>query len=136
MSISENLIELNKIKNNIKTTVNNYGGHCADDFTKYGLAIEKVILEGFASIGEGRSLNISEGVEVIKNFAFLGNTVISSITIPNTVIEIGNKSFSEMTLLTELVIPDSVSYIGDEAFKNSSYLSSVTLPSDADYMQP
>lgn len=39
MSISENLIELNKIKNNIKTTVINYGGRCEDDFTKYSLAV-------------------------------------------------------------------------------------------------
>lgn len=93
MTISENLIELNKIKDGIKTTVNKFGGNCAEDFTEYRLNIERVMIEGPIRDGETLELNISEGVQKIKDYAFYKNALISAVTIPNTVHIIGNQAF-------------------------------------------
>ena len=56
------------------------------------------------------------------------NTDITSVTIPNTVVEIGASAFQYCDYLTSIVIPDSVMTIGERAFFFSRKLSNIILP--------
>lgn len=60
--------------------------------------------------------------------AFSNDTILKSITIPNTVTEIGEYAFMYCTRLTSIIIPDSVSHIGTWAFLGCSKLSSISFP--------
>jgi hypothetical protein len=128
MSISENLTELTKIKDGIKDVVNKFGGACEDDFSEYKLNIERILVEGFIRVGETIELNISEGVQKIKDYAFYKNALISAVTIPNTVLSIGASAFQKCTNLTSITISDTVTTIGKEAFSECYNLKTVTLP--------
>ncbi len=58
---------------------------------------------------------------------YLNDTIVTEITIPNTVTTVDYK-FSGCTSLTSITIPDSVTSIGDSAFSNCSSLTSITIP--------
>ncbi len=60
--------------------------------------------------------------------AFLGNSDITSISIPSGVTQIGQEAFADCTSLTSVSIPETVKQIGMGAFYGCSSLSSVTLP--------
>ncbi len=60
--------------------------------------------------------------------AFLGNSDITSISIPSGVTQIGQEAFADCTSLTSVSIPATVKKIGMGAFYGCSSLSSVTLP--------
>ncbi|MBQ2471233.1 MAG: leucine-rich repeat protein, partial [Acholeplasmatales bacterium] len=55
---------------------------------------------------------------------------ITSVTIPNGIVEIGNGAFSECEELESIVIPNTVKVIGEEAFLDCYKLSSITLPNE------
>ena len=61
-------------------------------------------------------LVIPEGVETIPDYAFYGQTGITSFTIPDSVTSIGHRAFYGCSGLTSITIPDSVTSIGDLAF--------------------
>lgn len=128
MSISENLTELTKIKDGIKDVVNKFGGACENDFTEYSLNIERVLVEGPIRLGEIIEMNISDGIQRIKDYVFFNNTSISSVSIPNTVQSIGISAFQKCTKLTGITISDTVTTIGKEAFSECYNLKTVTLP--------
>ncbi len=54
----------------------------------------------------------------IGDGAFCGCVVLTSISIPNTVVSIGNAAFAGCSSLMSITIPDSVSLIGEYAFDN------------------
>ena len=58
------------------------------------------------------SYNISE----IGDYAFLRNTDITSVFIPDTITKIGNCAFYGCTNLEVVYVPESVTFIGDSAF--------------------
>ncbi len=66
-------------------------------------------------------------VEVIGNSAFYGCTVLESITIPNTILEIDEYAFGDCESLKDVIIPDSVVFIGDNAFSYCVSLESVKI---------
>lgn len=72
------------------------------------------------------TVDISKGVTAIPIEMFLGCTALTSITIPDSVVEIGNHAFSGSGL-TSITIPDSVTSIGQNAFSGSG-LTSITIP--------
>ena len=76
------------------------------------------------------TLNIGEGVQKIPAY-FATNSLITSITIPNSVTSIGESAFSGCSSLTSIDIPNSVTSIGIAAFNDCEYLTSVTLPENA-----
>ena len=55
------------------------------------------------------------------------NRNISSVIIPDSIINIGNKAFEECDFLTSIIIPDSVITIGDRAFYNCIMLNSIDI---------
>ncbi len=63
------------------------------------------------------------------DYAFNGCTILTSITIPNSVTTIGDYAFSGCSGLTSITIPNSVTRIGDYAFRGCSGLTSITIPS-------
>ena len=64
------------------------------------------------------TLIIAPGVTSIGDSAFVNNTSLTSVTIPNSVITIGNYAFYSNTSLTSVTIGNSVITIGDAAFGN------------------
>ena len=66
-------------------------------------------------------------VTAIAELAFVADTSLTSVTIPNTVVSIGDNAFAE-TGLSSVSIPNSVTSIGDSAFFYCSSLASVSIP--------
>ena len=67
-------------------------------------------------------------VTSISNRAFVGNSGLTSITIPDTVTSIGNDAFLYCSNLASITIPNSVYTIGTVAFAYCTSLTSVTIP--------
>ena len=74
------------------------------------------------------SITIPDSVTSIGDRAFYRCTNLKSITIPNSVTSIGDKVFDGCTNLTSITIPDSVTSIGHSAFWSCTGLTSITLP--------
>ena len=62
----------------------------------------------------------------IADHAFYGCSSITSLTLPDSLIEIGHYSFAGCTGITSLVIPKNVTSICKYAFENCSNLTSIT----------
>ena len=62
--------------------------------------------------------------------AFLGNTTVTTVKLPDTIVEIEGNAFRGAALLKKINFPDHLSVIGDSAFSFCTNLSSdVVLPS-------
>ena len=80
-----------------------------------------------ATSGEG-VIVCSSDITTIDNDAFMANTKITSVTIPDSVTSIGDHTFDYCTNLTNVTIGNSVTTIGDYAFKSCTSLTSVNIP--------
>lgn len=69
---------------------------------------------------------VNNGVTSIGDDAFLNCTLLTSITLPDTLTEIGISAFNN-TNLSSIVLPDSVTHLGSHVFYDCKNLSSVTL---------
>ena len=67
-------------------------------------------------------------VTMIGHAAFF-NSVVTSVTIPDSVTSIGDNAFGFCSQLTNISIPNSVTSIGFSAFAHCTSLKSITLPS-------
>ena len=65
----------------------------------------------------------------IGDWAFLGCSSLTSITIPNSVTSIGDRAFDDCGSLTSITIPNSVTSIGWAAFRGCSSLTSISIGS-------
>ena len=62
------------------------------------------------------SVNMSDGVTSIGNYAFIDCSSLQSITVPDSVTSIGYHAFYDCSSLTTITVPDSVKSIGYWAF--------------------
>ena len=72
-------------------------------------------------------LTIPDSVTAIKTYAFNGCSGLTSLTIGNSITSIGFMSFHNCTGLNSISIGNGVTSIGCQAFSNCSGLSSITL---------
>jgi len=75
------------------------------------------------------SIEIPESVIQIESFAFFYCSSLTSVTIPNSVTSIGKEAFFQCGLST-VKIPTSVNSIGENAFGECSHLPGVSIPPD------
>nr|WP_319488546.1 leucine-rich repeat protein [uncultured Caproiciproducens sp.] len=75
-------------------------------------------------------ITIPNNVSSIGDFAFMGCTGLTGITIPNNVSSIGDSTFYNCTGLTGITIPNNVSSIGDSAFMSCTGLTGITIPNN------
>ena len=68
-------------------------------------------------------------VKGISNYAFSGCKNITSVVIPNSIVEIGQDAFLNCSGLTSVILPSSVTTVGREAFKNCTSLAAASLSS-------
>lgn len=67
-------------------------------------------------------------VAAVRSYAFMGNTKLTSVSLPFTVKSIGNFSFSNCTALETIDFGGNVETIGENAFANCTALKEVDLP--------
>lgn len=67
------------------------------------------------------------GITQIEDYAFIGCSGLTSITIPNSVTSIGDFAFQSCNGLTSIEIPNSITSIGERGFEYCSALTSITI---------
>ena len=74
------------------------------------------------------SVEISDGITNIGNFAFRDCSELVSVSIADSVTSIGRRAFENCKALTEVVIPEGMTSIGANAFTSCVKLESITVP--------
>lgn len=82
----------------------------------------------FESCTEITTVNISNGVIIIKEGAFSYCENLKSIIIPNTVTEIGYSIFSQCENLTNVMISNGIEWIPNHAFYRCKNLANISIP--------
>lgn len=112
---NEQLFDFNFILNNTAVIVTSYNGTAAD--------------VTIPSRYKGKP------VTAIDHAAFHNSSVVTSVTIPDSVTAIPDYAFGFCSQLTNISIPNSVTYIGFSAFNSCTSLKSITLPSSLSTIQ-
>ncbi len=84
-----------------------------------------ILYGAFDSCSMLTSITIPDSVTSIGSDAFYNCSMLTSITIPDSVTSIGSDAFSGCSSLTGITIPDNVTSIGSSAFSGCSSLTSV-----------
>ena len=95
-----------------------------DDSDNYLMVGDKILL---SYKGEGGNISIPEGTKVIAPGCFLGNTSITGVSIPGSVITIGEDAFNGCSSLNTISLSNGIENIEDRAFKNTA-LSTLSIP--------
>ena len=75
-----------------------------------------------------RSLEISEGVTSVGNYAFFGLPALESVTLTDTITSIDYAAFSGATSLKSIELPASLNEVGGCAFERASSLKYIKIP--------
>lgn len=74
------------------------------------------------------TITVHKDTKVIYAEAFLDCTMLSSITLPDTITEIGDSAFEGCTSLSKIDLPASLRAIGSLAFKSCTSLTAISVP--------
>lgn len=99
--------------------------YIGDEYENSGFEISGRTLVHYS----GSALNavIPNSIVIIGERAF-ADSVIESVSIPDSVIRIENYAFLDCKGLTSVAIPNSVRYIGNRAFLGCEALMTITMP--------
>lgn len=103
-------------------------------FTPDNTAVIVIRYEGTAADVTIPSRYKGKPVTMIDHAAFF-NSVVTSVTIPDSVTSIHDNAFGFCSQLTNISIPNSVTDIGFSAFAHCTSLKSITLPSSLSTIQ-
>ena len=94
-----------------------------DDYQVTGIAAN-----AFMNNTKITSITLPETVTTIGNQAFAGCTQLKTINFPANLERIENSAFYNCRMLTEANLPDNITYIGSQAFQQCQNLRSVNIP--------
>ncbi len=109
-------------------------GHSAFDETNYynhgdwqdGFLYEGDCLVGVLNDVSGK-VTVKEGTRVIANNLFAGNSKISEIELPDSILYIGSGAFARCTGLTEITLPKNLRKVETSLLSGCTYLKTLTV---------
>ena len=120
---------------NLTATVSGYTGAATElvipaEVTHEDKTYKVTAIGGYAFLGNSTltSVTIPEGVTTIEHYAFCDCTSLTKVIIPEGVTTIERYAFAGCTSLTNVTIPEGVTYIRNLAFSGCTSLTSVSLP--------
>ena len=118
-----------------KNFTNYYGGEVIADGITYRIdENDAMVAAAEATLTEA---NIPSSVEFegnqypvikINDEVFSGNTNLTTVTLPEGLVEIGVSAFFQCKNLESVTLPESLTTLGGEAFRGNTNLTTVTLP--------
>ncbi len=119
----------------LTATVSRYTGTATEvvipaEVTHEDKTYKVTAIGGYAFLGNSTltSVTIPEGVTTIEHYAFCDCTSLTKVIIPEGVTTIERYAFAGCTSLTNVTIPEGVTYIRNLAFSGCTSLTSVSLP--------
>ncbi len=95
----------------------------------YGKSVTRIAQNAFLNDTTVKNITLPDSLTTIKDNAFSGCTSLESINIPQSVTTIGSGVFYNCSSLQSIAIPDSITEIKPYTFNRCSALSSVSIPS-------
>ena len=134
-TISEQLTELINQKKTLANNLNTKGVEASTSETLNTLVPKVLEISSVNKLLEyvnGSLTTITaddlDGITNIRNWAFYNYTNLTSITIPDSIINIGQYSFQGCTGLNNIIIGDGVTNIDYSAFQNCTNLTNIIIP--------
>lgn len=94
--------------------------------------LDKVLYDCKGTLENNTSLKVKDGTISLAEHALMGQSGLTSITLPDGLKRIGNSEFYQ-TSISEITIPASVQEIGDRAFAGCKTITSVKVDKDNPY---
>lgn len=90
--------------------------------------IYKVVQIGRFGFHGASSVTLPESLLNIDDYAFVNSQALQKVTIPNSVNSIGNYVFYGCSNLSEVILPETLTTIGNYTFSNCPSLTQINLP--------
>ena len=157
MAIANQLVQLDTIKQNIRTEINNKGGSVGNNFSTYAAAIAALPTGSSGTIEFGKAevitinpvnsamkvipahamcgwaaatgLIVGVGFEVLSESVFEDWAGAMSLQLPTSLRSIDSRCFMNWTSLLSVGIPEGVTSIGSYGFYNCKKSQKIELPS-------
>lgn len=78
--------------------------------------------------GDAASVTIPDGVTIVGDSAFNGNTSLTAVVLPDSVVTIGANAFQSCTGLTKAELSSKIEKIANYAFNNCKALKEIQIP--------
>lgn len=103
------------------------GGNLVTDLSALTSSATLIANYAFQGNTDITSANIPDSVTSMGVAAFMNCTSLASFTLPSTITTLPQSTFAGCTSLTTATVPSNITYIGMEAFRGCTGLTSVTM---------